>query len=545
VDGHASTVDRENALAAHAGQGQAAREPHTGLQSAVRFSSILVPSDRGAEPPQSADPPDFFHDLNLDQIVAAITAEWKDYDLAPFFHTPLHEIDAINYRQEVFLDLEQAPLFDSVKAFSGAMRDMGQHLTPARERCHPREQQRWFLDAVEIYVEGVRSFGDAVRGLPIRSRGLAAFRDYLSRYLASSAFNSLANDAREVRAALAAIRYCILIHDSGVTVRTYEGEADYSAAVEATFAKFRRGNVKDYRVKFGVPSGLNHIEAQIVDRVALLFPEPFKALETFSERHSDFLEPTIARFDREIQFYVAYRAFMRRIAVGGLGFCYPRIRRDSKAVRSRAGFDLALATRLIAENMPVVTNDFDLKGDERIMVVSGPNNGGKTTFARTFGQLHYLASLGCPVAGTEAQLFLFDRLFTHFEREEDIANLRGKLEDDLFRIRQILDQATSDSVIVMNEIFASTTLNDAVYLGTKVMERISQLDLLAVCVTFLDELASFGRKTVSIVSLIDPADPSVRTYKLARKPADGLAYALAIAQKYHVTYDQLRERIKR
>ncbi|WHZ11422.1 MAG: MutS domain protein, family 5 [Burkholderiaceae bacterium] len=507
------------------------------------FVSILLDDHAAAYSTPSPAPPDCFHDLGLDQIVQAVTAPWKDYDLAGFFHVNLRDEDAVAYRQEVMRDLEQPLNMAVVRDFTARLRTMREQLPLATKGYSEHERNRWYLDAALLYGEAVETLQSMLAPLLLHSRGLRRWRSHVNDYAQSPGFVRMMAQARQVEHDLSAITYTVAIDGANVVVRCYDGEADYTAEVEQTFAKFRRGAARDYLSKLRTAVGLNHIEAQVLDCVARLNLDVFGALAAFRAEHGQFIDKRVERFDREIHFYIAWLDFIAPFRQASLPFCYPHVSTSSKEVSAAGGFDLALAQRLLAQQEAVVCNDFRLSGAERMFVVTGPNHGGKTTFARMFGQLHWLASLGCPVPGSNARLFLFDRLFTHFEHEEDIDNLRGKLHDDLVRVHRILEQATPASVVVMNEIFSSTTLRDAVFLGREILARLCRLDLLAVCVTFLDELASFAPAVVSLVAAIDPNDPAARSFKLERRAADGLAHALAIAEKYHVTEAWLKERI--
>jgi DNA mismatch repair protein MutS len=508
---------------------------------AVDFRSILFEHPSGDV--DSLREPAFFADLNLDQVLAALTAGRDQYKLKPFFFAPLHQVSAVRYRHEVLLDLEQAEVLEPIRRFARSMQLMREHLDQVEKLHYQLQKQSWFLDAVEIYCEAVHSLAADLTERALSSRGLRGLRDYLAGYAASESFTSLAAGTRAVKDALAGVRYAIRINGARVTVSKYTGEADYSTEVEKTFARFQQGAVQSHLAKLPDYAEVDHVEAKILDGVAQLHPDIFRAREDFCVSHRDYLDGPIGRFDREVQFYLAYLEMVERFRDARLAFCYPRVSARSKEIAASETFDIALASKLVPQGGTVVCNDLYLAGPERIFVVSGPNNGGKTTFARTFGQLHYLASLGLLVPGREARVFLPDQIFTHFEREEDIETLRGKFDDELVRVREILERATTNSVIVMNESFNSTSLSDALFVGTEVMRQILELGCLGVYVTFVDEISSLSESTVSLVSQIVPDNPAERTFKVIRKHADGRAYAWAIAEKYGLSYQRLMERI--
>ena len=97
----------------------------------------------------------------------------------------------------------------------------------------------------------------------------------------------------------------------------------------------------------------------------------------------------------------------------------------------------------------------------------------------------------------------------------------------------------------MNESFSSTTLRDAALLGRAVLAQLVARGSLCAFVTFVDELARANEATISMVAAVHPDDPALRTYKIVRKPPDGLAYAAALAERYGLTYGAVSEQVAR
>ncbi|HTT73812.1 MAG TPA: DNA mismatch repair protein MutS [Thermoplasmata archaeon] len=482
-------------------------------------------------------------DLQLEPVFGAVVQGREEYDLLPIFRAPSGDLGVVEFRQAVFRDLERPAVRTAFEGFAGSLRSVRRSLALAQRLPVPYQGARWFLDAVREYVAAARRLSAALAAAEPRSRGLRELGEFLTEYLATAKFLRLAEESDRRGAAIAALRYTLRIEESRVTVGAFAGQAPFSAEVAATFARFPSGaRERGTRAPRERPE-MDPVEEAVQARVALLFPREFAELAAFRDREREFFDPTVARVDREIQFYLAWLDHVRRLTERGVPFCYPSLSERSKEERVLDAVDLALVGTRADPATTVVANDVAFHGAERILVVTGPNNGGKTTYARMVGQLHYVAQLGAPVPAREASLLLVDRVLTHFERGEPTADLRGNLLDELVRVHELLAVATDRSLLVLNETFGSAALEDALFLGREVLERIARRDALAVFVTFLDELAALGPATASLGSVVSPEHPEARTYRFRRQPATGQAYALALAERHGLTYEALRRRL--
>lgn len=235
-----------------------------------------------------------------------MVAQRAPYDLLAFFHAPLHDVDAVRYRQAACRDLEDDRVRKAVDGFAEGMVVMRRRRSHALQLRHRNHRFRWFREAVRVYCDTVLALRDELAGADLGSEAFTALRGYLADYTAAADFTAMADDGTALDEELASVRYTVQINSGRVTVRRYDGGDDYRHNVEATFSKFERGEVKDRRVEYSPFSDLNHVEAQVLELVAELFPGPFGRLAEYCTTHRDFIAPRIARFDREVQFYLAW-----------------------------------------------------------------------------------------------------------------------------------------------------------------------------------------------------------------------------------------------
>ena len=155
---------------------------HAALKDAqLIFRSVLTLASDNVLPADALETPAFFRDLNLDQVVASITAGKQEYNLAPFFNHPLKTVEAVEYRQDVMRDLIDPRRLDAVEAFANDMRTIRERLAQVEKLHYGLQKQAWALDAIRIYCSGTERLLSALLASTPRSDGLSGFLELPGR----------------------------------------------------------------------------------------------------------------------------------------------------------------------------------------------------------------------------------------------------------------------------------------------------------------------------------------------------------------------------
>ncbi|HEY5582870.1 MAG TPA: DNA mismatch repair protein MutS [Ruminiclostridium sp.] len=188
----------------------------------------------------------------------------------------------------------------------------------------------------------------------------------------------------------------------------------------------------------------------------------------------------------ELGFYVGCLNLQEELKQKGEAFCFPKAVATSERKSYAQGlYDICLALTL---DQGIVGNDVNADKKE-LVIITGANQGGKSTFLRSIGVSQLMLQCGMFVPAEAFCTNLCEGLFTHYKREEDSNMNSGKLEEELSRMSYIIDNITSNSMILFNESFAATNEREGSEIGRQIICALLEKHIKVFSVTHLYDFA--------------------------------------------------------
>jgi MutS domain V len=228
----------------------------------------------------------------------------------------------------------------------------------------------------------------------------------------------------------------------------------------------------------------------------------------------------------ETGFYVACLNLRDQLRKRELPVCFPVLEPlDKLALQAGGLYDASLA---MITDETVVGND--VGADNRsLLMITGANQGGKSTFLRSVGTAQLMTQAGMFVAAHSLHLNVVPGVFTHFKREEDEAMESGKLDEELRRMSDIADHITPGCLLLCNESFASTNEREGSEIARQVVRAMLHERIKLVFVTHQFDLASG----------FFAADPPHALFLRAARENDGRrSYKIAAGEPLPTSYGE-------
>lgn len=298
-----------------------------------------------------------------------------------------------------------------------------------------------------------------------------------------------------------------------------------------------------------------------------------RAIEGYLSINSRFLR----RMRRDFAFYLGALQLQQRFAAVGIPTCFPEILSPEDDRTEIRGFvNLQLALTAVDPPKPghgLVPNDAVFDADAGYYLLTGPNQGGKTTFIQGLALVFVCAQAGLFVPAESARIVPTDHLLTHFPSEERGRLTTGRLSEELERLDEIFGKVSPRSLVLLNETFSSTSPGEATRLAEDIVLGLRMIGARGVFATHLHELAlripqlneavAGPRRIASLVAQIEPgtgevddlppeaaeladqqANPAKRSYRIVPAPPQGRSFALDIARKHRLSLEDIQQRLR-
>jgi DNA mismatch repair protein MutS len=525
------------------------------------------------------------HDLELDAIVRAMSTHHAYRDSIGAIAMQLClDNETIRYRQTVLKDLQaHAGLAAAFEAILPLLEDLTQFTYRQIGKGDPLQEVLARARELELLVEIVQRLGEAYASLaaPLQSSGLLALGEQINALSGDAHFQEM---ARELPGLLEALRthasitigvnldhrlrpeaaVLLSVNDTAFTASTLlERLLGKEPGEEKGIAPLHRPPV--------VGSGDGRYQGRLDPMMIPLFKDLSKVLEKVSQPIARELKKYVrlngqflADLRPDLIFYVQALHLIDKLQAAGMPLTYPKIApMEERLCRVKSAYNLQLALQKLAaaeESLPqqIITNDINFGPDGRIAILTGPNQGGKTTYMQSIGLIQVLAQLGLPVPGETAEISPLDAIYTHYPVEEQLELGTGRFGDEARRIRAIFEQATRYSLVLLNESLSTTSPGEGLYLARDIVRALRRIGLRAVFTTHLHELAESAPR----INEEDPGDSLVfslvaykpdgllsagqsrHTYHIHPGPPIGRSYADQIAARYGISGPQLQELLK-
>jgi len=517
------------------------------------FVSIL---DLKRVPEREGGRPAFFLDLNLNQIIERICALWERNVSNYYYYLPADKT-CEDYRREVLSDVQRGETYGILCRFVKQMQEREEACAKGATVRGELAKAAWILSETGIYCDAFSKLYEELQGQELTGRGMREFRAYLGQYLESDEFKKLQETVTGLQEILDSFRLRFNYENERIYVELLTGGTDKkrkeAMEIVETYDTFLKKAFPDQnrtmRSPFEISMDVSELEQELLKILQKERPDFFKDMKAFHGNFVKYADETLMRFVSEIEFYLSFCCFEKHMQEKGYEFCAPESLENGQ-MKAYGLYDLALACTIrgglagSGSNLAVrkvVPNDMSYLEGERFFVLTGPNQGGKTTFARSLGQLVYFTKMGLDVPAKAATVPHFSDILTHFSVEESVETGRGKLKEELVRLQPMMDAACKNAFVIINELFTTAANYDACIMGKRVLQHFLAQESQGIYVTHLKELAEPAEGIVSLRAMLD--ESGKQSFEILRSPAVESANAINQVNKYRLTYEQLKERL--